>query len=577
MKMRVSDYIAAYLSAQGVPQVFEVIGGMTTYLVDSLYRHGKVNLISMHHEQAAAFAADSVGRLSGLPGIAMATSGPGATNLLTGIGSSYFDSSPTLFLTGQVNRNELRTRASTRQLGFQETDIVAVASPITKGAWQVQAPEEVPSMLRKAFALAMSGRPGPVLLDLPMDVQRAEIDVDLPEVVTLPLPIPPPPRLVEEALLALAAAERPLILVGGGIHSSRSADLLRILVELVNAPAVHSLLATDALPYSHPLRVGMIGTYGNRWANFAVGRSDFLLVLGSRLDIRQTGADVGAFKGNRLIYHVDCEPGEINNRISGCHGIVSDLRAFLTSAIAHTSERASRVSSQWLKEISELKRAWPDTAELDGLKGINPNDVMHRLAVRSSEASAFALDVGQNQIWAVQSLEPGSGQRVLTSGGMGAMGFALPAAIGAALASPGRPVVAICGDGGFQFSLQELQTVVHHRLPLKILVLDNRSLGMVRQFQESYFDARYPSTRWGYSAPDFVQVARAYGIPGLAIQYEIQVDDALAKMWADPQSPFLLQVSIDESANTYPKMTFGRPITEMEPFLPIGHTQNRAK
>ena len=571
--MKVSDYIAHFLAERGVASVFEMSGGMITHMLDSLNRQGRVRVTSVHHEQAAAFAADAAGRMTGIPGVAMATSGPGATNLLTGIGSCYFDSSPAVFITGQVNRHEQRGERQIRQLGFQETDIVAMASPVVKAAWLVRTPEEVPELLRRAFRLATEGRPGPVLLDVPMDVQRCDIEVpdkedDAPAAGRGSEEEAP---AVDEALWrdlfdGLSAAQRPLILVGGGVRSARVVEPLRDFVERVQVPVVNSLMAVDALPYADPLRIGMIGSYGNRWANHALGRADFLLVLGSRLDVRQTGSETGAFKGERPIFHVDCEQGEINNRVVGCRPLVSHLSEFFSRALRLAQGRTFTRPLEWMAEIDELRRAHPDTEELSGVPGINPNVLMHELSRASTEAAAFVVDVGQHQMWAAQSLELGSDQRFLTSGGMGSMGFALPAALGAALAAPPRPVVVVAGDGGFQSNIQELQTVRRLGLPVKMIVVNNNCHGMVRQFQESYFGARYQSTLWGYSAPDFARVADSYGIKGRTVESPEGVEEALGWLWRDPSEPALLQVMIDTYANAYPKIAFGKPVTEMEPF-----------
>ncbi|MDO9542677.1 MAG: thiamine pyrophosphate-binding protein [Kiritimatiellia bacterium] len=574
--MQVADFIADYLQKQGVSYVYEVIGGMITRLVDAIHRQGRIRLISVHHEQAAAFAADAMGRLTGVPGVALATSGPGAINLLTGIGSCYFDSVPAVFITGQVNRKEQKVDRQIRQLGFQETDIVVMAQSITKAAWQVNDPDQVPHFLQEAFNLAVSGRPGPVLLDIPMDVQGAEISAVPSVAPTMETSPALSSELLEDLLRELGAAQRPLILAGGGICSANAIPLLRRLVDIVRVPVVNSLLAVDALPYQHPLRVGLIGTYGNRWVNLAVGRSDLILVLGSRLDIRQTGSAASAFKADRVIWHVDIDAGEINNRLQGCKPIIAHLHPFLTGLADAASKQHWPDRIDWISEIQGLRKQWPDTNETQP-PGINPNVFMHELARASGQASAFAVDVGNNQMWAAQSLELDEHQRFLTSGGLGAMGFALPAAIGASLAT-GMPVVMIAGDGGMQLNIQELQTIAHHRLPIKMVVLNNQSLGMVRQFQQSYFEERYPSTWWGYSAPDFCAVARAYGIESLTVADANSLPAALGKMWADSRQPFLLQVSIDVSANVYPKIAFGHPLTGMEPFvkpLPIKSIADR--
>jgi acetolactate synthase I/II/III large subunit len=566
--MKVSDYIVSYLESRGVECVFEMSGGMIAHLLDSLQRSGKIRVVSMHHEQAAAFAADAVGRMTGVPGVAMATSGPGATNLLTGIGSCYFDSSPAVFITGQVNRNEQKGERAIRQLGFQETDIVPMALPVTKAAWRVREPEEVPSMLKDAFALATEKRPGPVLLDIPMDVQRAEISVEGAE-ETVPASEHDSEIDAEtwqSLFQQLEVAKRPLILVGGGVASARATELFRSFFKKLRIPVVNSLMAVDALPFDEPLRVGMIGSYGNRWANLAIGRSDFLLVMGSRLDVRQTGAQTASFKGERVIFHVDCESGEINNRVTGCRAIVSGLKEFLSSALSFASEREFAERTEWREEIEALRRAWPDTLEIADAPGINPNVLMHQLSASSTQAAAYVVDVGQHQMWAAQSLEVTGNQRFLTSGGMGSMGFSLPAAIGASFAAPRQPIVLVAGDGGFQSNIQELQTVAHHRLPIKMVILNNGCHGMVRQFQESYFESRYQSTLWGYSAPDFSSVAAAYKITARTIEDEKQTEEAFRWLWTDPSEPVLLQVMINTYANAYPKIAFGSPMTEMEPF-----------
>jgi len=566
------EYIARFLASQEVECVYEVIGGMIARIIDSIALQGEIRIVDCHHEQAAAFAAEGEGRMTGVPGVAMGTSGPGAINLLTGLGSCHFDSTPAVFITGQVNRAEQKGTRAIRQLGFQETDVVAMAEPIAKAAWRVREPEELADTLARAFVLARSGRPGPVLVDVPMDIQGADIDAKLPSgPIALPAAKPDFDDL-GEILRDLAGAERPLILAGGGVHVGRARDELEAFAVTVGVPVVHSLMAVDVLPFDHPLRVGMIGTYGNRWANIALGRSDCLLVLGSRLDIRQTGADAEAFKLGKTIHHVDVDPGELNNRITGIRAVTGALSDFLLGAASVAPAVAAGDHSQWLAEIEEERERWPDTAELQDIEGINPNALMHAISAKAPIApAAYTVDVGQHQMWAAQSLELRDGTRFITSGGMGAMGSGLPMGIGAALAGAGRPVVVVAGDGAFQLNIQELQTVVRNRLPMKIVVVDNGCHGMVRQFQETYFDGRYQSTLDGYSAPDFARVAEAYGMASDSIAEPEALKAAVERMWRDPAEPYLLRVAIDTMANAYPKIAFGHPITEMEPFAkPIG-------
>lgn len=568
--MKVSDYIASFLEKKGITHVFELPGGMITHLIDSLSQKANIEIVTIHHEQAAAFAADAYGRATGLPGIAMATSGPGATNLLTGIGSCYFDSVPAVFITGQVNTYELKGDKNIRQLGFQETDIVAMAKPITKAVYQISDYNNIPSVFENAFQIAVEGRPGPVLIDIPMNIQRADLDIDKyysdrKEENTY--------KVVDENILStlindIQNAKRPIILAGRGIQSSFSADLLVSLSEKLKIPIVTSLLALDVVPFNHPLRVGFIGSYGNRWANIALGESDFILVLGSRLDIRQTGADTKFFE-SKIIYHVDCESSEINNRIKNCTPVAADVKFFFKSFFAKVQSIEFELKQKWFDRINQLKIDWPDIKELSVEEGnINPNEFIHRLSQASCQAKAFIADVGAHQMWVAQSLELLKGQVFFTSAGMGAMGFALPASIGAALAFNKSAVVAIIGDGCMQINIQELQTIVRNQLPVKIIILNNQNLGMIRQFQDSYFQSRYHSTYWGYSAPDFEKVAEAYGIDSKTIRTPSEVDSAFHWLWNDDNAlkPLLLQVMINPKTNTYPKIAFGKPITEMEPF-----------
>jgi acetolactate synthase-1/2/3 large subunit len=563
--MKASDFIAEFLEKKGIKSVFELSGGMITHILDSLNQKTAINIITMHHEQAAAFAAEGYARITGLPGIALATSGPGATNLLTGIGSCYFDSTPAVFITGQVNRHELKGDREIRQLGFQETDIVSMAKPITKACFQINDPKDIPNVFEKAFKIALEGRPGPVLIDIPMDVQRIDIESELfhseiNESLLIDLDV------FSKLIKDIKNAKKPLILSGRGIKASKSQELFDEFILKTQVPVITTLLGLDTITYDNSQRVGFIGSYGNRWANIAFGECDLLIVLGSRLDIRQTGADT-AFIENRKIYHIDCEKGEINNRVKGCESIITDLKSFFKEFKKHTSNDSFNLKEEWIHRINDLKSTWPDTKELD-TKGINPNVLMHLLSNNSKKAKAYLADVGSHQMWAAQSLELYKDQHFLTSGGMGAMGFSLPAGIGASIALDKEPVVVLIGDGCMQINIQELQTIVRNKLPIKIVVLNNRTLGMIRQFQDSYFESRYQSTYWGYDAPDFAKVATAYGIDSKTIENSTEMENAIDWFWniENTNKPQLLQVMIDPHTNTYPKIAFGRPITEMEPF-----------
>lgn len=563
--MKASDFIAEFLMKKGIKSVFELSGGMITHILDSLNQKTDINIITMHHEQGAAFAAEGYGRVTGLPGVALATSGPGATNLLTGIGSCYFDSTPAIFITGQVNRHELKGDREIRQLGFQETDIVTMAKPITKACFQINDPNEIPTILESAFKIALEGRPGPVLVDIPMDVQRVQIeDNSFIDHNVIDLEIEP--NVLENLIDDIKNAKRPLILSGRGIKASKSQGLFDEFIKKTQIPVITTLLGLDTISYDNLQRVGFIGSYGNRWANIAFGECDLLIVLGSRLDIRQTGADT-KFIEDRKIYHIDCEKGEVNNRVKGCEAIITDLNFFFKEFNKSVSNISFVLKEEWNNRINDLKNTWPDIKELDA-KGINPNVFMHLLSNKSNKAKVYLADVGSHQMWAAQSLELYNDQQFLTSGGMGAMGFSLPAGIGASIALDKKPVVVLIGDGCMQINIQELQTIVRNKLPVKIIVLNNRTLGMIRQFQDSYFESRYQSTYWGYDAPDFAKVAMAYGIDAKTIENPDEVENAVDWLWnfENENKPQLIQVMIDPHTNTYPKIAFGRPITEMEPF-----------
>ena len=566
----VASYLASALPDFGVTHVFELVGGMITVLLDAMHQQPRLTVISMHHEQGAGFAAEGFARMAGHPAVAMATSGPGATNLLTAIGSCYFDSTPMVFITGQVNRNELRQNGAGRQGGFQETDIVSMSKPVTKWSKTIMKPEEFREDLAKAFRIASSGRPGPVLLDIPMDVQRALIpdssgplDLGTKQPSSAEAGSAERSEFLARLKVALQGAERPLILAGGGIRAAGAVDEFRTAVGAWGIPVVTSLMGIDAISEVSPLRVGFLGSYGNRWANWAIAEADVLLVLGSRLDVRQTGSDVDGFREGRLVFHVDVDETELNNHVPGCDVLHDDLTTFLPHALP-VLESAVTGTTPWLAEIAGRKTSWPDTDENVPETGINPNLAVQQLGEAWPDAAVFVTDVGQHQMWAAQSIQLGAEQRFLTSGGMGSMGFGLPAAIGAALNVRPSAVGLIAGDGGFQCNIQELQTLVRLQLPVRIVIFDNGCHGMVRQFQQSYFESRYYSTKWGYSAPDFCAVVKAYGVPGWHAEGHDELAIALKEMTA-VGGPSLLHLKINEDLNAYPKMAFGRAFGSMEP------------
>lgn len=576
--MKASDFVAHYLKARGVTHVFELVGGMITHLLDSISSAGQVNIVSCHHEQAAAFAAEGFARTTGIPGIALATSGPGATNLLTAVGSCFFDSTPSVFITGQVNTHELRGERGIRQLGFQETDIVAMARPVCKSAVQVKNAEDLPSLLESAFRQALQGRQGPCLVDIPMNVQSEEIDDAIANqwlesssysisIVNRDTDIPNDQKQMQQhfksLLKAISHAERPLLLMGGGCAATSSRQAAQRIADQLHIPVVLSLMAVDLLPESHHNRVGFIGSYGNRWANKALGAADFLLVLGSRLDIRQTGSDLDSFCDGKQIWQIDIDSAEIGVRIKPQHSLCCSIQE-ASDYLRELEVTPNPQHEAWLGWINELRVKFPASLEYFADAGeVNPIDLLQKVSSYMSTSCHYVTDVGQHQMWAAQSLRFKRNDRFLTSGGMGAMGFGLPAAIGSAIADP-KMTILISGDGSFQVNIQELETAKRNHLNLKIIIFNNRCHGMVRQFQESYFRGKLQSTVDGYSAPDFSAVSRAYGIPARRLACGDEVDEAIHWL-LHSNGPALLEASLSIHSKVYPKLAFGRRFGEMEP------------
>ncbi|MDD4529779.1 MAG: thiamine pyrophosphate-binding protein [Bacteroidales bacterium] len=562
--MKVATYIAKFLKSKQIDTVFELQGGMITRIIDELHNQGGIKIVSVHHEQAAAMAADAYARVKNIPGVALATSGPGATNLITGIGNCFFDSVPAIFITGQVNLNEQKADRPIRQLGFQETDIVSIIKPITKAAYSVKRAADIPNIFEQAYNISLQGRPGPVLIDIPMDIQNGECDESI-EFIDSNIEYSDNKEIedfISKLQQELKNSKKPLLLLGRGVRVANLVSEIRHFIEKLNIPVVMSLNGIDSIPYDNKNRIGFIGSYGNRWANYALGVSDLLLVLGSRLDLRQTGADIPTFTKGKKIFHVDIDKGELNNRIESFAVLNSDLKIFLQQISKNKFEPLS--NPEWLEEINQKKNKKNDIMELNSIKGINPNIFIHKLSSKSKLAKAFTTDVGNNQMWAAQSIEINTEQLFLSSSGMGAMGYSLPAAIGSCFAFGIKPIVSISGDGGFQINIQELQTIIRNNLPIKIVIMNNHSLGMIRQFQDSYFNSCYQSTVWGYNSPDFSKIAEAYGIESFSIDKNEDIEKGLDMLWKNPNSPFLLNVSIDIHTNVYPKMLFGKPLTEME-------------
>lgn len=571
--MKASDALAKFLVVHQVQTCFELVGGMITHLLDSFARSGQFNIVSMHHEQSAAFAAEGIARQTKGKQIALAmgTSGPGATNLITGIGSCWFDSVPCLFITGQVNTNELKGDRPIRQQGFQELDIVEVVRSLTKFAVRVDKVEDLLPDLHKALSLALSGRQGPVLLDIPNDVQRSEISDNLvKQWLDTPLTIEQGDGVEAVVLRELEAlckkSQRPLVCIGGGARWAESVDEWLSIADSLGVPYVSTLMGRERIA-TRPNYFNMIGSYGNREANWAVQHCDLLIVIGARLDVRQTGSDTHDFARHAIIVQVDIDPGQLNNRIKADLNICADAEKFFESFRLSTVTFPN-LDQNWQNALSERKTQANNDEYADW--DISPNRLFRELnSVLAEQAVDYVCDVGNHQMWAAQNLRLAPGQAIHCSGGMGAMGFAFPAAIGMALHSR-RKAVVISGDGSLQINIQELDTLRRLELDVTIIVMNNASLGMVKNFQDMYFDGRNQSTKNGYSSPSFANIAVAYGIEAHKINNANDIGRIISIL-ATHRKPLLIEVAMDYATECRPRLSFGSKLDEQFPKIPHFH------
>jgi len=572
--MKVSDYVVDFISRQGVNHVFEFIGGAITHLIDSIHHRSDMDCVSVHHEQTGAFAAEAYARINGRLGVAMATSGPGALNMVTGIGSCWFDSVPCLFITGQVNTYEYKFDRPVRQIGFQETDIVSVVDSLTKYAVLVTEPESIRYHLEKAVWLAQNGRPGPVLLDIPMNIQRAQIEPEAlncfwgsAEQAALCDIEAPNPDSIEAVAALIGKAKRPVILAGGGIRTARAAEELQSLVQQTGIPVVCTLMGLDVIPHDNRAFFGMIGAYGNRYGNMTLANADLLLILGARLDSRQTGTRPDTFARAATKVHVDIDANELNAKVGVDLALRADVKEFLSALNRELDGKPATDLTPWYQVIDGYREKYSThAAPGESCGGIDPNRFMEMLSSRCGTGDVVCLDVGQNQIWAAQSFRLKKGQRMLNSGGMGAMGFSLPAALGAAKALNGQRIIALAGDGGIQVNIQDLDAIVNHSLPVKVIVLNNGCLGMVRQFQDLYFGGRRQSTVIGYGCPNLIEIAKAYGLPTFSITNLEEAGSILDAALA-LEGPAYVEVALEQDSCVNPKLVVNRPIEDMSPHL----------
>lgn len=535
MMITVAQGIVQALEQEGVEVAFGYPGAAICPLYDAL-SHSAIRHVLVRQEQNAAHAASGYARISGRPGVAIATSGPGAVNLLTGLATAYMDSIPLVALTGQVSCDQIGKDV------FQEADITGAAEPFTKYSFLLKEPSKVAQALKEAFYIAASGRPGPVLVDLPIDVLQAHVEFHYPDAVNIrgykPTYAGNPPQ-VRRVSDAIRDASRPLICIGGGVLSAGAGDALLALAEQCSLPMVSTMMGLSAVPSSHPLYYGMLGSYGSKTANWALTHADLLVIIGARVGDRALQSP-GILEKRARIVHIDVDPAEIGKNIGASVPLVGDAKNVLQQLLGCMPKAEGL---PWLQELDEKRRSFSGELDLSPRQGaVNPRSLLRTLSQKLDPNATIVADVGQNQIWSARCLSFQNG-RFLTSGGMGTMGYSLPAAIGAKIASPDRQTVVICGDGALQMQMMELSTLCQEGLPIKILVMNNGTLGMVRELQDLHYSHNLTAVKLR-GGPDFLRLADAFGIPHGRLDRDEDAARAIEEMLSSP-GPYLLECLVD--------------------------------
>ncbi|WP_067934671.1 acetolactate synthase large subunit [Alicyclobacillus kakegawensis] len=541
------------LRREGVEVLFGYPGGAVLPVYDALYQCG-IRHILPRHEQGAIHAAEGYARVTGRPGVVLATSGPGATNLVTGLADAMMDSLPLVVFTGQVATAVIGTDA------FQEASVLGITMPVTKHSYQVRDVAELPRVIKEAFHIATTGRPGPVLIDLPKDITSAKGVFHYDAPVCLPgyQPTIEPNRLqLRKLAAAVATARRPVILAGAGILHARAHTLLRQFAERTRIPVVHTLLGLGGFPGNHELFLGMGGMHGTFAANHALYETDLLINFGARFDDRLTG-NLNHFARRAKVAHIDIDPAEIGKNVETDIPVVGDAGRALEVLLQECTGPGHY--EDWVSHLLELKRDYPFWYERDD-SGLKPQWVVEEICRATRGEAIVVTDVGQHQMWAAQFYSFAEPNRFVTSGGLGTMGFGLPAAIGAQLGDPSRVVAAVLGDGGFQMTVQELAVVAQYQLPIKVIVLNNSALGMVRQWQELFYQGRYSHSLLSFQ-PDYVKLAQAYAIPGYRVEDEESCAAILREALAQP-GPVLIECRVTSEENVYPMVAPGSGLHEM--------------
>ena len=553
--------IIASLEAEGVDTIFGYPGGQAIKIYDALYDSKKIRHVLARHEQGATHMADGYARATGKVGVVLVTSGPGATNTVTGIATAFMDSVPLVVITGQVTRGVIGTDA------FQESDIVGITMPVVKHSFLLQSCDDLTRTFREAFYIASTGRPGPVLIDIPSDLSGSEMVFHYPDSVNIPSYRPTykgNAKQVRQAAGLIEQARRPLIYAGGGIVSSHACAELTQLAELMRIPVVTSLMGKGAMRCSNPLNLGPVGMHGSKYANMAVTECDLLIAVGARFSDRVTGK-VSEFAPHAKIIHIDIDPAEIGKIIDPAVPIVGDAKVVLGALYERlVKDGAEAKDREWEQTVFSWRDRWPFYAAdfADYPDKIAPEIMLSKLSDKlDPEASIVTTEVGQHQMWAHQNIHREHARTFISSGGLGTMGFGFPAAIGAKMGCPDNEVVCIAGDGSFQMNSQEMATAAINNVPVKVIIVDNRALGMVHQWQSLFYDRRFSFTELDAN-PDFVKLADAYGWQAMRIDQPDQVDDALDTMLA-ATGPFLLDVVIPMEQTVYPMVAPGAALDDI--------------
>ncbi|MBL7198112.1 MAG: biosynthetic-type acetolactate synthase large subunit [Candidatus Omnitrophica bacterium] len=547
------------LIEHNVKFIFEFPGGSIAPILDEIHKSKRLETVISKHEQGAAHAADAYARITGKPSVCMATSGPGASNLVTGIANAYMDSVPMVVITGQVAEWDMRGDTSVRQHGFQELDIVQVVKSITKKTFSVKRIEDIPKIIDEAFFIAESDRPGPVLIDIPINLQYTRIYYKkaMNKICKFkPKNLDVSTTLIKKAIKGLTSSKRPLIFVGGGIISARCIDKLKYLTSKYNIPVCATLMGLNSITSYYKYNLGLVGYSGSKASNLAIENADLILALGIRFDNRAFPDGQKCFSKDAYIIHVDCDKAELNHRVIANLSLHSDLKIFLDKFIKELNRRHFKINNNWLNQIvSWKKKYYFHYAASKSV--IKPQRLLEDISdLVKNKKVIFTTDVGQHQLWAAQFLKLTRPNTFITSGGLGTMGFGLPAAIGCQLADRKALIINVTSDGSFQMNIQELATIAYYKLPIKIIMLNNRCLGLVRQIQEFAFGGRYASTKLDHDV-DFCKIVSAYGIKSLKVSEPSKLKEYLRKLIEYKGSAFL-EVRIKEDENLFPIRIAGK-------------------